>query len=74
MKQNIYLLILKKNKGYQRSIELCKEYDVYRQCYCGCIFAANREIYMQKQEENKAYRKSGEYIRELINKYKKNKE
>ncbi len=30
----------KKNNGYKRSIELCKEYDVYRQCYCGCIFAA----------------------------------
>ena len=30
----------KKNNGYSRSIEMCKEYDVYRQCYCGCIFAA----------------------------------
>ncbi len=30
----------KKNQGYQRSIEMCNEYDVYRQCYCGCIFAA----------------------------------
>lgn len=30
----------KKNQGYQRSIEMCKEYDVYRQCYCGCVFAA----------------------------------
>ena len=30
----------KKNNGYNRSIEMCKEYDVYRQCYCGCIFAA----------------------------------
>ena len=30
----------KKNNGYKRSIEMCNEYDVYRQCYCGCIFAA----------------------------------
>ena len=30
----------KKNNGYQRSIELCKDYNVYRQCYCGCVFAA----------------------------------
>ena len=30
----------KKNQGYQRSIEMCREYDVYRQCYCGCVFAA----------------------------------
>lgn len=33
----------KKNSGYQRSIELCKEYDVYRQCYCGCVFAAKQQ-------------------------------
>lgn len=30
----------KKNQGYQRSVEMCREYDVYRQCYCGCVFAA----------------------------------
>ena len=30
----------KKNNGYKRSIDMCAEYDVYRQCYCGCIFAA----------------------------------
>lgn len=33
----------KKNAGYQRSIQLCKEYDVYRQCYCGCVFAAKQQ-------------------------------
>lgn len=33
----------KKNNGYKRSIELCKEYDVYRQCYCGCMFAATKQ-------------------------------
>lgn len=33
----------KKNNGYKRSIEMCKEYDVYRQCYCGCIFAAKEQ-------------------------------
>lgn len=26
----------KKNNGYKRSIEICKEYDIYRQKYCGC--------------------------------------
>lgn len=30
----------KKNSGYKRSIEMCEEYDIYRQCYCGCVFAA----------------------------------
>ena len=33
----------KKNNGYKRSIELCKDYGVYRQCYCGCIFAARKQ-------------------------------
>lgn len=29
----------KKNGGYQRSIELSREYDLYRQNYCGCVFS-----------------------------------
>lgn len=29
----------KKNDGYKRSIELCKELGIYRQSYCGCIFS-----------------------------------
>ncbi len=29
----------KKREGYKRSIELSKEYDLYRQDYCGCIFS-----------------------------------
>lgn len=33
----------KKNNGYKRSVEMCKEYDVYRQCYCGCVFAARAQ-------------------------------
>ncbi|MCM1263012.1 MAG: epoxyqueuosine reductase QueH [Butyrivibrio sp.] len=34
----------KKKGGYQRSIELSKEYDLYRQDYCGCIYSnAERE-------------------------------
>lgn len=31
----------KKKDGYKRSIELSKEYDLYRQNYCGCIFSRN---------------------------------
>ena len=31
----------KKNNGYLRSIELSKEYGLYRQNYCGCIFSRN---------------------------------
>lgn len=33
----------KKKNGYQRSIQLSKEYDLYRQNYCGCIFS-KREV------------------------------
>ena len=29
----------KKKGGYLRSIELSKEYDLYRQNYCGCVFS-----------------------------------
>lgn len=29
----------KKKEGYKRSIELSKEYNLYRQNYCGCIFS-----------------------------------
>ncbi|WP_156285831.1 epoxyqueuosine reductase QueH [Oceanivirga salmonicida] len=43
----------KKNNGYKRSIELCQKFDVYRQCYCGCIFAADKDKYRQAIEEGK---------------------
>lgn len=29
----------KKKNGYKRSVELSKEYDLYRQNYCGCIYS-----------------------------------
>lgn len=29
----------KKNNGYKRSIELSKEYQLYRQNFCGCVFS-----------------------------------
>lgn len=29
----------KKRDGYKRSIELSKQYDLYRQDYCGCIYS-----------------------------------
>ncbi|MGL5260739.1 MAG: epoxyqueuosine reductase QueH [Lachnospiraceae bacterium] len=34
----------KKKNGYQRSIQLSKEYELYRQDYCGCIFSENRVL------------------------------
>lgn len=31
----------KKREGYKRSIELSKEFDLYRQNYCGCLYSKN---------------------------------
>lgn len=32
----------KKREGYKRSIELSKEYELYRQNYCGCVFSKSK--------------------------------
>ena len=46
----------KKKGGYQRSIELSKEYNLYRQDYCGCIFSkAEREKKKENQELTKIF-------------------
>ena len=29
----------KKKGGFQRSLEISREYDLYRQQYCGCVFS-----------------------------------
>lgn len=41
----------KKREGYKRSVELSREYQMYRQDYCGCVFS---------MEERQRVRKSGE--------------
>ena len=43
---NIRFLVsdFKKNNGYKKSIELSKEYNLYRQNYCGCIYSKKRDI------------------------------
>ncbi|MBR2969810.1 MAG: epoxyqueuosine reductase QueH [Clostridia bacterium] len=33
----------KKENGYLRSIEICREMKIYRQDYCGCEFAKHKE-------------------------------
>lgn len=39
-----YLLSdFKKKEGYKRSIELSKEYNLYRQNYCGCVYSKREE-------------------------------
>lgn len=32
----------KKRGGYQRSIELSREYDLYRQDFCGCVYSMRK--------------------------------
>lgn len=39
----------KKKGGYQRSIVLSKEYDLYRQDFCGCVFS-KKEAESRKKE------------------------
>jgi hypothetical protein len=34
----------KKREGYKRSIELSRQYNLYRQNFCGCIYSKNTEI------------------------------
>lgn len=33
----------KKKNGYKRSVELSREYGMYRQDYCGCVFSRREE-------------------------------
>ena len=34
----------KKKNGYKRSVELSKEYDMYRQNFCGCIYTNTKSL------------------------------
>lgn len=43
----------KKKNGYKRSIELSREYGLYRQDYCGCVFSM-RERELQKHQEGQS--------------------
>lgn len=47
---NYLISDFKKKNGYKRSIELSREYHMYRQDYCGCIFS------MQEREQQKEER------------------
>ncbi|MFT8340053.1 MAG: epoxyqueuosine reductase QueH [Clostridium beijerinckii] len=42
----------KKKEGYKRSIELSKQYKLYRQDYCGCVFSKNERM-SYDNEKNK---------------------
>ena len=41
----------KKKDGYKRSVELSREYELYRQDYCGCVFSkTERENGLEKKK------------------------
>ena len=42
----------KKKGGYQRSIVLSKEYGLYRQDYCGCVYSRAERMERKKGESN----------------------
>ncbi|WP_159543312.1 epoxyqueuosine reductase QueH [Streptococcus halichoeri] len=54
----------KKNNGYRRSVEMCDEYDIYRQCYCGCVYAAKAQgidlVQIKKEAEQAMQGKDGQ--------------
>ena len=51
-----YLLSdFKKRNGYKRSVELSKEYDMYRQNFCGCVYSMEE---MKLREANKIITKN----------------
>ena len=43
----------KKENGYLDSTNLAKQYDLYRQDYCGCEFSLNESIERRNKKENK---------------------
>ena len=43
----------KKNNGFNRSIELAKKLDLYRQNYCGCIYSLENRLSDKKNENKK---------------------
>lgn len=48
----------KKKNGYQRSIALSKEYNLYRQNFCGCIFS-------QREAERRTAQKSLDFAGQM---------
>lgn len=49
----------KKKEGYKRSIVLSREYRLYRQNYCGCIFSKQEA---ERREEQKRYESNSESL------------
>ena len=45
----------KKREGYKRSIELSKEYNLYRQNYCGCIYSKEERFLQEDMNKENKY-------------------
>ena len=43
----------KKKNGFLRSLELSKQYGLYRQDYCGCVFSMPKQDDKQNEEGSK---------------------
>lgn len=39
----------KKENGYKRSVELSKQYEIYRQRYCGCLYSKYAHIVAEEE-------------------------
>lgn len=40
----------KKNGGYQKSIALSKQYGLYRQNFCGCVFSKDQRLSLHEEQ------------------------
>ena len=50
----------KKKGGYQRSIQLSKEYNLYRQNFCGCVFSKRESE--ERMQKKKTYKNTKKYL------------
>lgn len=49
----------KKRNGYKRSVEISREYEMYRQDYCGCVFSKQER---EQQKAEKEGQKDAEHL------------
>ena len=63
----------KKENGYQHSIELSKQYNLYRQDYCGCKFSKDFREKLLKMRQNNVLNNDNKWVKHFSkNKYLQN--
>lgn len=55
----------KKNNGYKTSVELSKQYNLYRQDYCGCVFSQQEAMERRKMMEEKKQAEAAQEAKEV---------